>query len=62
MQTIAEAAYAEARSVHDEVSSKIVAKVAKQADASASNVAEIMTGKVQQVAAQFEAQMSHVAT
>ena len=54
VQSIADAAYAEARSVHDEVSSKI-AEVARRADASASSIANVLMGKVQQVAVQFEA-------
>ena len=57
-QSIAEAAIAQARSVHDEVSSRI-AKVAKRLDVSVSNVADVLTGKVQQVAAQFEAHTLH---
>ena len=57
-QSIAEAAIAEARSVRDEVLSKI-AEVAKRSDVSVSNVADVLTGKVQQVAAQFEAHTSH---
>ena len=57
-QSVAEAAIAEARSVRDEVTSKI-AEVAQRSDVSASNVAEVLTRKVQQVAAQFEAHTSH---
>ena len=57
-QSIAEAAIAEARSMHDEVLSKI-AEVTKRSDVSVSNVANVLTGQVQQVAAQFEAHMSH---
>ena len=57
-QSIAEAAIAETRSVRDEVSSRI-AKVAKRSDVSVSNVADVLTGRVQQVAAQFEAHTSH---
>ena len=57
-QFVAEAAIAEARSVRDEVSSQM-AEVAKHSDVSVSNVADVLTGKVQQVAAQFEAQTSH---
>ena len=57
VQSIAEAAIAEARSVHDEVLSRIV-EVAKRSDVSVSNVADALTGKVQQVAAHFEAQTS----
>ena len=36
-----------------------MAEVAKRSDVSVSNVADVLTGKVQQVAAQFEAQTSH---
>ena len=36
-----------------------MAEVAKCSDVSVSNIADILTGKVQQVAAQFEAQTSH---
>ena len=57
-QSIAEAAIAEAHSVRDEVSSRI-AEVAKRLDVSVSNVADVLTGRVQQVAAQFEAHTSH---
>ena len=57
-QSVAEPAIAEARFVRDEVSSRI-AEVAKRSDVSVSNVADVLTGKVQQVAAQFEAQTSH---
>ena len=57
-QSVAEAAIAEARSVHDEVLSRI-AEVAKRSDVSISNVADVLTGKVQQVTGQFEAHTSH---
>ena len=57
-QSIAEAAIAEARSVRDEVASRME-EVAKRSDVSVSNVADVLTGKVQQVAVQFEAQTSH---
>ena len=57
-QSIVEAAIAEARSVRDEVASRM-AEVAKRSDVSVSNIADVLTGKVQQVAAQFEAHMSH---
>ena len=57
-RSVAEAAIAEARSVRDEVMSKI-AKVAQRSDVSASNVEEVLTGKVHQVAAHFEAHTSH---
>ena len=57
-QSVAEAAIAETRSVRDEVSSKI-AEVAKRSDVSVSNIPDVLTGKVQQVAAQFEAHTSH---
>ena len=56
-QSIVEAAIAEARSVRDEVSSRI-AEVAKRLDVSMSNVADALTGKVPQVAVHFEAQTS----
>ena len=55
MQFIAEAAIAEARSVRDEVASQM-AEVTKRSDVSMSNIADALTGKVQQVAAHFEAQ------
>ena len=58
MRSVAEAAIAEARSVRDEVTSRI-AEVAQCSDVSASNVTEVLTGKVQQVAAQFEAHTLH---
>ena len=45
-QSVAEAAIAEARSVRDEVLSKI-AEVAKRSDVSVSNVTNVLTGKVQ---------------
>ena len=51
-QSVADAAIAEARSVRDEVSSRI-AEIAKRADVSVSSVADVLTGKVQQVAVQF---------
>ena len=57
VQAVAEAAIAEARSVHEEVSSRIV-EVAKRADVSTSSVAENLMGKVQQVTAYSDAQMS----
>ena len=56
-QAVAKAAIAEARSVREEVSSRI-AEVAKRVDVSASSVAENLTGKVQQVAAYSDAQTS----
>ena len=43
--------------MRDEVASQM-AEVAKRSDVSVSNVADALTGKVQQVAAQFEAQTS----
>ena len=49
-QAIAEAAIAEAQSVHEEVSSKI-AEVAKRADVSTSSIAENLTGRMEQVVA-----------
>ena len=57
-QSVAEAAIAEVRSVRDEVASRME-EVAKRSDVSVSNIADVLTGKVQQVAAQFEAQTSH---
>ena len=57
-RSIAEAAIAEAWFVRDEVTSKI-AEVGQRSDVRASNVEEVLTGKVQQVAAQFEAHTSH---
>ena len=45
-RSVAEAAIAEAWSVRDEVTSKI-AEVAHRSDVSASNVAKVLTGKVQ---------------
>ena len=57
VRSIAEAAIAEARSVRDEVTSRI-AEVAQRSDVSASNVAEVLTGKVQHVAAQVKAHTS----
>ena len=56
-QSVAEAAIAEARSVRDEVASRM-AEFAKRSDISMSNVADALTGKVQQVAAHFKAQTS----
>ena len=49
-RSVAEAAIAEARSVHDEVSSNI-AEVAQRSDVSVSNIVDVLTGKVQQVTA-----------
>ena len=57
-QSVAEAAIAEAHSVRDEVYVRI-AEVAKRSDVGVSNVADVLTGRVQQVAAQFEAHASH---
>ena len=56
-QSVAEAAIAEARSVRHEVSSRI-AEVTKRLDVSVSNVADVLMGRVQEVAAQFEAHTS----
>ena len=56
-QSVAEATIAEARSGRDEVASRME-EVAKRSDVSVSNVADALTGKVQQVAAHFEAQTS----
>ena len=47
---VAEAAIAKAHSVRDEVSSRI-AEIAKRADVSVSSIADVLMGKVQQVAA-----------
>ena len=44
--------------MHDEVSSRI-AEVAKRSDVTVSNIADVLTGQVQQVATQFETHMSH---
>ena len=52
-----EAAITEARSVCEEVSSKI-AEVAKRADVSASSVADNLTGRMEQVAVYSDAQTS----
>ena len=57
-QSVAEAAIAEERSVRDEVLSRI-AEVAKRSDVTVSNVADVLTGQVQQVAAQFEVHTLH---
>ena len=54
-QSVAEAAIAEARSVCDEVASQM-AEVAKRSDVSMSNIADALTGKVQQFAVQFKVQ------
>ena len=56
-QSVVEAAIAEARSMRDEVASRM-AEVAKRSDVSVSNVADALTGKVRQVAAHFEAETS----
>ena len=58
-QSIAEVAIAEARSVRDEVSSKMAA-FAQRVDASTSDVVGMSTNRVEQVATQIEAQMSRV--
>ena len=58
-QAVAEAAIAEARSVRDEVSSKL-AEVVKRADVSTSSVAENLTGRMEQVAAYSDAQTSRL--
>ena len=56
-QAIAEAAIAEARTVCEEVESKI-SEVAKRADVSASGMADNITGKMREVAAYTDAQTS----
>ena len=56
-RAVAESAIAEARSVHEEVASKME-EVAKHFDASASNVAENVTGKLREVTAHTEAHTS----
>ena len=56
-QAVAEVAIAEARSVHDEISSRI-AEVAKRADVSTSSVTENLAGRMEQVAAYSDAQTS----
>ena len=58
-QSVVEGTIAEAHSVHDEVLSRI-AEIAKRADISISSIADVLTGKVQQVTAQFEARTLHV--
>ena len=45
VQSIVEAMIAEARSVHNEVSSRI-ADIAKRVDVSVSSIADVLTGKV----------------
>ena len=57
-RAVAEAAIAEARSVREEVSSKI-SEVAKRANVSASSIAENLEGKMREVAAYTGAQTSH---
>ena len=57
-RSVVEAAIAKAQSVRGEVSSRM-AKVAQRSDVSVSNVADALTGRVQQVAAHFEAHTSH---
>ena len=54
-------AIAEARTVREEVESKI-SKVAKHADASASGMADNITGKMKEVAAYTDAQTSRAVT
>ena len=56
-RAVAESAIAEARSVREEVSSKIV-EVAKRADVSASSFAENLTGKMREVATHTDANTS----
>ena len=58
-QSIAEAAIAEARSVHNEVSSKIAA-FTKRADDSTSSTIGMLPRKMEEVTAQTEAQTSRV--
>ena len=60
VRSVAEAAIAEAHSVRDEVSSRI-AEFAKRADDSVSSAIGILTGQVQEMTAQTEAQASRVA-
>ena len=59
-QSVAEAAIAEARSVHETVKSRM-AEIAERAESSTSQVVGMLSHKVDQVAAQTTAQMSHVA-
>ena len=57
---VAEAAIAEAKSVHGEVQSK-VASLTARADASAAHAVEVLSGRVQEVAEQSQVQTSRVA-
>ena len=57
-RAIAKEAIAEARSVHEEVSSRL-AEVAKRTDVSASSIAENLKGKMRKVAAYMDAHTSH---
>ena len=59
-QSIAEAAIAEAHSVHETVKSRMV-EIAERAESSTSQVVGMLSHKVDQVAAQATAQTSHVA-
>ena len=59
-QAVAEVAITEARSVHDEVSSRIATFV-KRANDSTSSTIGILTGRVEEAAMQTEAQTSRVA-
>ena len=58
---VAEAAFAEAKSVQGAVESR-VASLSVQAHASATRTVEVMTGRVDEMAAQSDAQTSCVAT
>ena len=57
---VAEAAIAEARSVHGEVQSKVALLMAR-ANVSATHAVEVLSGRVQEGAEQSQVQMSHVA-
>ena len=59
VRSIVEAAIAEARSVRDEVSSRI-AEFAKRADISASSAIGMLTGQMQEMIAQTEVRASRV--
>ena len=56
---VAEAAIAEAKSVHREVQSK-VASLTARADVSTAHAVEVLSGRVQEVAEQSQAQTSRV--
>ena len=57
---VAEAAIAEARSVHGEVQSKVASLMAR-ADASAAHAIEVLSGRVQEVAEHSQVQTSRIA-